>query len=109
VLHDTDLRGEGLLVTWKTLKDGLVLLVDSELLIVDAQLYCLILAALPCCTGGGFAKGLANAHHHPPVVTLATGNKTMHRVGCMMLLGYPSMHPKPQCPYSIILFLNMII
>jgi hypothetical protein len=29
--------GEGLLVTWKTLKDGLVMLVDSELLIADAQ------------------------------------------------------------------------
>jgi hypothetical protein len=37
VVHDTVLRGEGLLLTWKTLKDGLVLLVDSELLIADAQ------------------------------------------------------------------------
>ena len=51
-------------MTWKTLKDGLVLLVDSELLIVDAQLYPAILAALPCWTGDGLVKGLANARHH---------------------------------------------
>ena len=47
MVHDTVLRGEGLLVTWKTLKDGLVLLVDSELFMVDSQLYLTILAALP--------------------------------------------------------------
>jgi hypothetical protein len=57
-------------VTWKTLKDGLVLLVDSELLIVDAQLYSAILAALPCCTGGGLVEGLANAVWAGPVSAL---------------------------------------
>ncbi len=45
----------------ENLKGGLVLLVDSELLIVDAQLYLAILAALPCRTGGGLVEGLANA------------------------------------------------
>ena len=48
VLHATVLRGEGLLVTWKTLKDGLFLLAESELLIIDTHLYEFIIADLPC-------------------------------------------------------------
>jgi hypothetical protein len=47
VLHATVLRGEGLLVSWKILKDGLFLLAESEVLIDDSQLYFLIIAALP--------------------------------------------------------------
>jgi hypothetical protein len=35
VLHATVRRGEGLLVTWKMLKDGLSLLAESEVLIDD--------------------------------------------------------------------------
>ncbi len=47
VLHATVLRGEGLLATWKILKDGLSLLAESEVLIDDSQLYPLIITALP--------------------------------------------------------------
>jgi hypothetical protein len=54
VLHATVLRGEGLFVTWRTLKDGLFWLANSELLIVDVQLYSATIAVLPCWAAGGF-------------------------------------------------------
>jgi hypothetical protein len=56
VLHATVLRGEGLFVTWRTLKDGLFWLADSELLIVDVQLYSAIIAVLLCWGAGGFGE-----------------------------------------------------
>ncbi len=38
IIHETVLRGEGLFVTLRTLKDGLFWLADYELLVVDVQL-----------------------------------------------------------------------
>jgi hypothetical protein len=88
VLHDTVLRGEGLLVTWETLKDGLVLLVDSELLIVDAQLYFAILAALPCSTGVGLVEGLANAQDQRRIASYAE-EFPVAPVFCILMLEGP--------------------
>jgi len=62
VVHERDLRREGLLVTSRILKEGLLFLGDSEVFIKDAQLYDPIITGLACCSVGGPEEGeLANS------------------------------------------------